>query len=144
MTRGFGEIEPNVRDIGDLLETVAAWASKQGDIQAVALVGSHARGDATDVSDVDLVLMARRPESYLADRAWASSFGTVTRQRVEPYGRLTSVRVWYEGCLEVEFGWTDASWVARPLDAGTRRVISRGFRVLFEHGATLLPTSTGR
>ena len=44
------------------LNQFAEWSSNQPDIHAVALVGSYARQTATDASDVDLVIVASRPE----------------------------------------------------------------------------------
>lgn len=113
------------------------WASAQPDILAVALVGSHARNAASATSDIDLVVIARRPEQYLRQTAWIHRFGPVQRQQVESYGRLTSLRVWYGDEREVEYGLTDERWVALPLDDGTRQVIAGGLRVLFERGPIL-------
>lgn len=114
------------------LSNLAAWAPSQPDIQAVALVGSHARNAATDTSDVDLVILARDPERYLQDLEWVRDFGEVDRQQIEPYGALTSIRVWYVDGPEIEYGITNEHWADLPLDEGTRRVVSDGLRVLFE------------
>jgi predicted nucleotidyltransferase len=105
----------------------------------VALVGSYARNAATETSDVDLVLLARRPEMFLQDTNWVQHFEIVEHQQLEDYGRVTSIRVWYTGGLEVEYGLTDETWVATPLDEGTRRVISDGMRILFEREPLLSP-----
>jgi hypothetical protein len=59
-------------------------------------------------------------------------FGRVIARKIEPYGRLTSLRVWYENGLEIEYGFTTREWVQTPLDEGTKRVIEGGMRVLFE------------
>lgn len=125
--------------ISQFLDEFARWASGQPGIQAVALVGSHARNAATDASDIDLVVIARQPERYLHDTAWTHHFGTVRRQQVEHYGQITSLRVWYSDGREVEYGFTDERWAALPLDAGTRQVIAGGLRVLFERGPLLSP-----
>lgn len=123
--------------ISQFLDKFAGWAGVQPDIQAVGLVGSHARSAATDTSDIDLVVIARQPERYLHDTAWTHHFGPVQRQQVEHYGHLTSLRVWYGDGREVEYGLTDERWAALPLDAGTRQVIAGGLRVLFERGPLL-------
>jgi GrpB-like predicted nucleotidyltransferase (UPF0157 family) len=116
------------------LRAFAEWAWQRHDIAAVALVGSRARGSARLDSDVDLVILADDPMRYLGDTAWTREFGSPLRQQVEPYGRLTSIRVWYDGHLEVEFGFADESWAA---DAGGRDVIAAGIRILFDRGAAL-------
>ena len=123
--------------VKEFLHAFVDWARSQADITAVALVGSEARNAATAESDVDLVLISSSAEHYLEDSSWIHRFGRVQRQQVEDYGKLTSLRIWYEGGLEVEYGITDESWAAVPLDEGTREVISGGMLVLLERGDIL-------
>ena len=125
------------------LNEFVEWALTQPDLRAAALVGSYARNAAIETSDVDLVLLARRPEIFLRDTHWAQRFGTVERQHLEDYGLVTSIRVWYTGGLEVEYGLTDEAWAATPLDEGTRRVISDGMQILFEREPLLSPHQPG-
>lgn len=115
-----------------MIEKVTRWAEGQPDILALVLVGSWARGTATDSSDIDLVMVTTKPDSYLKNMDWAAQFGHVEKTRLENYGLVTSHRVWYGSGLEVEFGITDKRWVAEPLDAGTRKVINGDMRILFE------------
>ncbi|HUV88802.1 MAG TPA: nucleotidyltransferase domain-containing protein [Anaerolineae bacterium] len=122
----------SVDSVNRFLDEFAAWAAAQPDIVAVALVGSYARNAATETSDIDLVIIASQPETYLQDVAWTRRFGQVRRQQVEDYGKVTSIRVWYADGHEVEYGITDEGWAALPLDEGAHRVISDGMRVLFE------------
>ena len=119
------------------LERFTGWAAAQPDIQAAALVGSHARGSATPTSDIDLVILADDPERFLTDQTWVEIFGTPATARREEYGNVTSLRVDYDEGLEVEFGFTIVRWAAVPVDPGTRDVISGGMRVLFERGPIL-------
>ena len=126
--------------VEEFLREFTLWASGQVNIQAVALVGSHARGTATETSDVDLVVVANQPQLYLKERTWTHAFGEVVKQQVEEYGRVVSLRVQYANGLEVEYGLTDPSWAEVPLDEGTREVMSGGLRVLFERGP-LFPSS---
>jgi GrpB-like predicted nucleotidyltransferase (UPF0157 family)/predicted nucleotidyltransferase len=119
-------------ELASLLDQVASWAEHRPDIRAVALVGSHARGQATALSDIDLIVIAEKPARLLADTRWADTFGHVVRHRLEEYGRVTSLRVVYRNGPEVEFGVTDASWAGAPLDEGTARIIDGCMRVVFE------------
>ncbi len=125
--------------ITDFLDAFTHWASAQSDIQAVALVGSYAREVATDTSDIDLVLVVDDPQRYLADTDWSTQFGTVAQQQIEDYGLVTSLRVWYVGGREVEYGLTTPAWIQPPLDEGTQRVIQDGMKILFERAALLSP-----
>ncbi len=118
--------------IDRLLAQIKGWAEAQRDITGVLLVGYHARGTARADSDVDLVILTIQPEAYLESISFAERFGSISASQKEDWGRVTSVRVWYEGGPEVEFGFTRPDWAAPPLDAGTRRVLSDGARVLFD------------
>jgi predicted nucleotidyltransferase len=127
----------NIMHIRDFLDAFVNWASNGADVQAIALVGSYARGEARDDSDIDLVILTDEPSKYLDDIQWIARFGVVEKQQTEDYGKLTSLRVWYQNGPEVEYGLTTPDWAAAPLDTGTRRVISDGMLVLFERGDLL-------
>ena len=123
--------------VNQFLKYISQWASIQSDIQAIALVGSHASGTATGTSDVDLVIITDDPNQYLDNLLWTERFGTVHKQQVEKYGLVTSIRVWYEDGLEVEYGIANEVWAAEPLDKGTQQVIADGMGILFERGTIL-------
>jgi predicted nucleotidyltransferase len=130
-------LTPNRQQVHQFLSEFSRWAASQPDILAVALLGSYARNEATSISDVDLVIIASEPETYLQDTRWAQYFGTISRQQFENYGKVISLRVWYSGGHEVEYGFTDETWSVLPLDEGTKRVISDGMQILFERGSIL-------
>ena len=92
--------------IQDFLSAFVNWASAQEDVEGIALVGSYARGEARDESDIDLVLLTKEMERYLENVKWLERFGAVEKQQAEDYGELISIRVWYEGGVEVEYGIT--------------------------------------
>jgi len=121
----------------DFIEDFMRWSRRRKDIRAVALVGSYARETATETSDVDLVIISEKPETYTNNTEWIRVFGKAIAQQAEDYGKLTSLRVWYESGLEVEYGFTTRDWAKTPLDKGTQQVIDDGLRVLFEKEALL-------
>jgi predicted nucleotidyltransferase len=124
------------RALESFLAAVIQWAANQTDIMGVALVGSYARGEARADSDVDLVVLTKQPDQLLAEPSWAAAFGAVIATRIEPWGRVTSLRVSYRSNLEVEYGITTPAWAKLPADEGTRRVVADGMVVLFDrHGA---------
>ena len=96
----------NINDIRDFLDDFIAWASAHGDVQAIALVGSYARGAARDDSDIDLVVLTNQPQRYHEELKQIERFGTVKKYQTEDYGKLTSIRVWYQNGIEVEYGIT--------------------------------------
>ena len=135
--RGLGRSAMHERTLDQLLEDATSWAEAQADVVGLALVGSHARGGARDDSDVDLVLLSNDPTRYFADTQWIARFGVVERQHVEHWGKVTSIRVWYAGGLEVEFGIATPDWAALPIDDGTQRVVAGGFKVLLDRSGAL-------
>jgi uncharacterized protein len=146
----------------NLISSVRDWATRQGDILAAAVVGSYARGTERPDSDVDLVLLVADPAPFLRTTAWVEAFGAITSISCEDWGRLKSLRVFYQEGTEVEFGIAGADWAStQPLDAGTAGVVSKGLVILVdphglldtlrrcvEHGTTMVdsvgrPGSTG-
>lgn len=126
----------------DFIEDFMRWATRRKDIRAAALVGSYAREEMEADSDVDLVIITENPEKYITNSEWARVFGKPITKKVEEYGKLTSLRVWYESGLEIEYGFTSREWVKKPLDKGTKEVIDDGLRVLFEKEKLLSPHET--
>src|SRR5215213_1682243 len=88
-----------VEHICEFLDTFVAWAS----VQAMALVGSYARGAAKDDSDIDLVILMDRPQTYLENVKWAERFGGIEKHQREDYGKLISLRIWYQAGEKVEY-----------------------------------------
>ena len=121
------------------LAQLRRWAAEQPAVHAVALVGSHARGEARADSDVDLILLVEAPEHHFAERRWVDTFGRPTDQAIEYYGTVRSLRVHYASGLEVEFGFTSVEWAKSPIDPGTQQVIAAGMWVLYERTPLLSP-----
>ena len=118
------------------IQAITHWAEARSDVEAVALVGSWARGAARPDSDVDVVILCANPSAYLAYDSWMTDFGTVDQVAAEDWGAVGAWRVFYQGGLEVEFGFTTAAWARTdPVDRGTRRVVRGGLRALVDkHG----------
>src|ERR1043165_3016811 len=114
------------------LEEFTSWARAQSDIEGVALVGSHARGTATENSDVDLMILVTNVKRYLANLEWLSIFGEIERSQNETWGPVETVRAFYRTGLEIEYGFASPSWADVPIDAGTRRVVTEGMKILFD------------
>jgi len=123
-----------------IIRAIVDWARAQPTIQAVALVGSHARGTARTDSDIDLVLLTTDPSLFRADVAWPDAIkwnvigANPIKWEDEDYGALWSRRLWLEQSGgEIEFGFAALSWAEpNPVDPGTRRVIADGCRILHD------------
>lgn len=124
-----------------LLDKFIDWIRVQPDVEAVALVGSHARGNATEESDVDLTILTTQVSKYMDPTPtsdppgywpWAKQFGDIMKCELESWGRLKSLRVTYKIGVEVEYSFASPAWVGIPVDPGTHRVISDGMQILFD------------
>lgn len=120
-----------------LLGVVRRWAGLREDVLGLAVVGSHARGDARPDSDVDLVLVYREPSRLLVDTAWVSTFGEAHEVCREDWGLIQSVRVVYQDGLEVEFGVTGIAWTETPPDGTTAAVVRGGCSILLDRDGSL-------
>ncbi len=119
-------------EIADVVRHCAEWALFEPRLHAILLVGSHARGTPTPASDVDLVVITDSAAELLAEHEWTRFFGTAERWQEEDWGAVRSLRVWYAGGLEVEFGFAAPAWLSEPLDEGTRKVVEQGFGVVYD------------
>jgi predicted nucleotidyltransferase len=120
-----------------LIDDVRRWAELREDVRALAVVGSHARGEARADSDVDLVVVCSDPERYLRDTTWVATFGEVTECSIEDWGQVQSLRVFYRNGPEVELGITGPAWTAIPPDDGTAAVVRNGCSILLDRDGQL-------
>ena len=118
--------------IRSFLGQVIEWAETHTDIVAIALVGSYARGEASETSDVDLVIIASSPAKLIQDSDWVNHFGKPEQTTLEDWGKVQSIRVDYSDKLEVEYGITGMDWLAAPVDEGTLSVLKNGIQVVYD------------
>jgi len=123
----------------DFIEDFMRWSTRRRDIRAVGLVGSYAKDHPDDTTDVDLIMITEDPEKYLTGIDWIRVFGVVITTEKIVYGKLTTLHVWYESGLEIEYGITTRDWLAEPLNKETRQVFDEGMRMLFEKEKLLSP-----
>jgi hypothetical protein len=119
--------------ITPLLRRVTAWARRRPDVRGLALVGSWARGAARPDSDVDLVLLTDDPAAYVGDAGWVGELGAAGIVRTRAWGVLTERRLLLGSGLQIDLGVVRPAWaLTEPVDAGTRKVVSDGMRVLYD------------
>lgn len=114
------------------MKAFMSWATAQPDIEGVALAGSYARGTATENSDVDLMILTLERARYLENEDWLSLFGKIERSTDQRWGDVKTIRATYKTGLEVEYNFATPSWAAVPVDAGTRRVLNDGMKILYD------------
>jgi predicted nucleotidyltransferase len=101
-------------------------------IESLILVGSYARGEYKKNSDIDIVIITSKKSEMIENQYFTKEFGDLYKQETEYYGAYTSIRSYYLDGKEVEFGIVDPSWISKPLDAGTRKVLSDGYKVILD------------
>ena len=101
-------------------------------IESVIIVGSYARGTNKKSSDLDIVIITPNKSEMVRNQNFVQNFGEVCKKQTEYYGACTSIRVWYKNGLEVEFGIVEPSWIEKPLDIGTNKVLSDGYKIVLD------------
>jgi hypothetical protein len=119
-------------EIEDVIHRVTRWASDRSDIAGLLLVGSCARDAARPGSDIDLILLTRDTTRY-SDLAWADELAIGEPIRTQSWGAITEQRFVTATGLEVEIGIGRPDWAsAKPIDPGTRGVVTDGARILHD------------
>ncbi|MFF8972554.1 nucleotidyltransferase domain-containing protein [Streptomyces sp. NPDC014995] len=125
-------------EMREVEDRVTRWAAGRRDVVGVLLVGSWARGTARADSDVDLVVLTTEASRYAADDAWLREPALGEVIRVQAWGPITEWRHVTASGLEVELNIGSPDWArTEPVDAGTRRVVSDGARILHDPAGVL-------
>lgn len=116
----------------DIINALKDFSAKNQYIESMIVVGSYARGTNKEGSDLDIVILTSNKAEMVRNQEFVQSFGEIYKKQTEYYGACTSIRVWYKNGQEVEFGIVDPSWMKKPLDAGTKKVLSDGYKVIVD------------
>ncbi len=120
-------------EVEGVLRRAASWAASSPGVRALALVGSYARGDAREDSDVDLVVLTIAPGELLDDDGWLGVFGQAELVDERDFGAIGERRLRLASGLEVEVGVGAPAWASiEPLDEGTEQVASDGLIPLYD------------
>ncbi|MCX2718130.1 nucleotidyltransferase domain-containing protein [Lentiprolixibacter aurantiacus] len=122
----------------EILNVIQEFAAANEQILAVGLCGSWARGAANSDSDIDLSFICRDKE-FFKTTAWLQKIdfkiinSNIIRFEDQKYGVVWSRHVFLEDGTEIEFSFADTSWAnIDPLDTGTEKVVSDGYRILYD------------
>ena len=116
----------------NFLKDIKKWAENEEQVESIIVVGSYARGTYKETSDIDIVIVTSNKKEMLKNQNFIKLFGDVNKSQIEYYGACTSVRVWYKDGKEVEFGIVNPTWIEKPLDIGTNKVLNDGFKVIID------------
>lgn len=116
----------------EFISKLKEYAENSSHIESVLIVGSYARGTNKENSDIDIIIITSNKSEMVTDQLFTQAFGEVHKQQTEYYGACTSIRVWYGDGKEVEFGIVEPSWISIPLDSGTFKVLSDGYKLIVD------------
>jgi predicted nucleotidyltransferase len=89
-----------------ILSKMVAWGTARDDLRAIAVVGSRARADhpADPWSDLDVIVMARRPKRFLTGSHWLEEIETpwLTVREPTPVGGQEIFLVTFEGGAKLD------------------------------------------
>ncbi|WP_424210701.1 nucleotidyltransferase domain-containing protein [Streptomyces sp. BI20] len=130
---GGGPSEARRAEVARVVETATRWARGHEAVAAALLAGSWARGAARADSDVDLLFLTADPAVPDFSGLVAACGFSGPPLRVARWGPVVEHRFRAPGGTEVEVNLGPLSWAATdPVDAGTRRVVTDGCRILHD------------
>jgi predicted nucleotidyltransferase len=126
--------EARSREIEAFLDAAAAWAAAREDVVAAAVVGSWARHEADEDSDIDLVVLTTDPSTFTEHEDWIAGLAPGSQLvRTGDWGAIKERRLRLPSGLEVEVGIGRENWAStQPVDPGTRAVVRDGLRPVFD------------
>ncbi len=97
------------------------------------MVGSYARGHERMASDVDVMILTEDLDSCSLASGWFQRLRPGSRLvRAAIFGPVREQRYRLRCGLLAEIDLAPTSWAEVPLDAGTRRVLADGHRILHD------------
>jgi hypothetical protein len=131
-------------DVNAIVNAVADWAFRCEDTRALALVGSWARGDPHQGSDIDLFLISDRADECRHDQEWLAEIDfesvgyRVASSKDVRYGVVWSRHIVLLANAKVELTFAPRWWARTDrVDTGTRRVVKDGFHIIFDKDGML-------
>ena len=125
-------------DVSKIIGAIGIWAKQQPEIYAVALVGSWARSEAHENSDLDLMILTSNPELFFQDTNWFNSipWHDLNNLQIDTYydrvyGVVKSRHLCFQQGSRIEFSFGYPNWaIIDPIDPGTLRVVGSGMTII--------------
>ncbi len=121
----------------EFINNLKEWAITNKEVESILLVGSYARNEATPESDIDLVIIVKNQKLFLENYNWIRLFGKVKEISFEDWGRVQSIRVFYDNYYEVEFGIAESIWTEIPVEQETYRIVNDGCKIVIDKSGKL-------
>ena len=114
------------------IKLVKKWIHKQGDIKAALLIGSYARGEERNDSDVDFIIVVDDVSKWFTNTNWVKNFGQMLSMNIEQFEDVQALRVYYQDSNELEFGFVTEEWLAKPYSDTTKEALNGGMEILID------------
>ena len=108
------------------------WVINNSSIKAAGIIGSYARENQNPDSDIDIIILTNSPKNFIDDKQWVNNFGKTNKIKTENWGKVTSLRCFYDFGIEIEFSIASLCWASIPVDEGTKKVILNGIVVIHD------------
>jgi len=122
-----------------LCQIITDWVQRTPDLRALGMIGSQARGTPRPNSDLDLLILARRPRRYFDGPTWPIGIGfepsgyDVVSCEVVDYGTRQSYRFKLLPAAELELIFAPLAWACvNPIDPASARIVRDELRVLVD------------
>lgn len=114
------------------IKEVTKWLQKQSKIKAAILIGSYARGEERNDSDVDFIFVVDDVNEWITNVNWVKSFGQLLSINVEQFEQVNALRVYYQDSNELEFGFVTDEWLEKPYVETTKEALDSGMKILLD------------
>lgn len=125
-----------VSDICLIQNKLNVFAAQSEDIAAILLVGSYARNEQHDKSDIDIMIITGDEMKYITDCSWVNSIADISSIEKENWGIVNTLRC-FSKQTEIEFNICTTEWITLPLDPETEKVLRDGYKIIFERNDSL-------
>lgn len=124
--------------VSTILHIIQSWAEQRKDIIGLALIGSHARGEARRDSDLDLVILTDKTDlfhsssNWLQEIKWQQVGASVKSTEDANYGVVWSRHVMLSTGLEIEFCFAPLWWITNPVESKSLEILNKGNKILLD------------
>ncbi len=126
-------VEEDSIELGlERITLIQQWLKGENEILGALLIGSYARGDQREDSDIDLIFVVEDPKAWIETTQWVKRFGPVMSHTQELYEEVMALRVYYKDNVEIEFGFVEKTWLSKPIKETTREALNGGYKILFD------------
>ena len=134
-------MEKHLAGLGEVGARFLRWAEHDPGVRAILLLGSQARGDSDEWSDLDFTVVVVDKTRYISDVNWLDNCGTVLVSHTErtDVGGHIERRVVFEDGTDASFCLVGREWLeCATREQDTLTLLGKGARILLDKDGGLL------